>query len=196
MMTVHVQRLTPSPWVEAFLTRVPAGSTRTVLDIACGSGRHIAIARERGYRVLGVDRDVAKARNCCAQLDNELGVELLETDLETGSPWPLTGQTFDVVIVTNYLHRPHLPDLVANVAPDGLLIYETFAIGQAQYGRPSNLQFLLRPGELLSVVAGHLTPFAFEHRLLTSPDRIVQRIAAVGPSHPWHAAPPSNLVRP
>ena len=118
-------------------------------------------------------------------------VELIEADLEGGSPWPLLGRVFDAVIVTNYLHRPLLPDIVAAVAPRGILIYETFAAGQGRFGKPSNPDFLLRPGELLDAVRDKLIPFAYEQVMLDGP-RIVQRIAAVGPGHPWLKAPPAK----
>lgn len=118
-------------------------------------------------------------------------VELIEADLEGGSPWPLLGRVFDAVIVTNYLHRPLLPDIVAAVAPRGILIYETFAAGQGRFGKPSNPDFLLRPGELLDAVRDKLIPFAYEQVMLDGP-RIVQRIAAVGPGHPWLKTPPAK----
>ena len=94
------------------------------------------------------------------------------------------------MIVTKYLWRPILPDIVGCVARDGLLIYETFAVGNERYGRPSNPDFLLRPGELIDAVRGRLVPIAFEHVTLSNPQRIVQRIAAVGPNHPWLRDPP------
>lgn len=89
------------------------------------------------------------------------------------------------MIVTNYLWRPLLPAIVAAVAADGLLIYETFAAGNEQLGRPSNPDFLLRPGELLEAVRGHLVPVAYEHVRLDDPARIVQRICAAGRRHEW-----------
>ena len=116
-------------------------------------------------------------------------VELIEADLEDGSPWPLLGRVFDAVIVTNYLHRPLLPDIVAAVAPRGILIYETFAAGQGRFGKPSNPDYLLRPGELLDAVRDKLIPFAYEQVMLDGP-RIVQRIAAVGPA--WLKTPPAK----
>ena len=45
--------------------------------------------------------------------------------------------------MTNYLWRPILPALCATVAPDGLLICETFARGHEALGRPTNPDFLL-----------------------------------------------------
>jgi Methyltransferase domain. len=127
-----------------------------VLDVACGSGRHLRLALERGYEVTGVDRNLSGV----ADLEGTPGVELVAADLEDGRPFPFRGRSFAGVIVTNYLWRPILPDIVACVAPDGLLIYETFAVGNERYGRVKNPEFLLKPGELIEAVRGRLVPIA------------------------------------
>ena len=81
--------------------------------------------------------------------------------------------------MTNYLHRPLLPMLVQTLAPGGVVIYETFAAGNERFGRPSNPDFLLRPGELLQAFAA-LTVIAFEQGELSLPrPAVIQRIAAV-----------------
>ncbi|MEQ8824165.1 MAG: class I SAM-dependent methyltransferase [Filomicrobium sp.] len=177
----------PSPWVKRFLSHVEPGSS--VLDVACGSGRHLQLAVNHGLHATGVDQDISRASQHFAGTAN---VTLIEADLETGHPLDgvMPAGRFDTVIVTNYLWRPILPDIIAAVAPEGLLIYETFAIGNEQYGKPSNPDFLFRPGELLEAVTPQLTPFAFEHAQLEKPDRIVQRICAAGPDHKWLRTPP------
>ncbi|MDX2257779.1 MAG: class I SAM-dependent methyltransferase [Hyphomicrobiaceae bacterium] len=179
-----------SAWVERFLGGVAAGGA--VLDVACGGGRHVALCAERGFSVTGIDRDASAAR-VIAERFGEDRVALLEVDLETGAPFPVAGRLFDGVVVTNYLWRPILADIVAAVGPSGILIYETFAAGHERFGRPTNPDFLLRPGELCEAVHGRLVPVAYEHVMLAtrgSPDRIVQRIAAVGPRHEWLREPP------
>ncbi len=166
----------PSPWVERFAGLVPAAGG--ILDLACGGGRHTRYFLARGHAVLAVDRDLAGI----ADLAGTPGLERLGADLEDGSPWPLAGRCFAGVIVTNYLHRPLLPRLVGAVAPDGCLIYETFAAGNECFGRPSNPDFLLRPGELLETVRGQLTVVAYENLEVAAPKpAMVQRIAAVRP---------------
>jgi SAM-dependent methyltransferase len=174
----------PSLWIARYLSLASPG--QTALDVAAGSGRHLRHARTLGYRVTAIDRDLSKL----SDLASAPSVSLIEADLEDGSPWPLPGATFNAVIVTNYLYRPLFPALVAAVARDGVLLYETFATGNERYGKPSNANFLLRPSELLDAVRGHLTPVAFQHTTLDNPVRIVQRIAAVGPAHPWLDHPP------
>lgn len=180
-------RQSPSPWVARFIAGVPAGGR--VLDVACGGGRHLALGLERGLAMVGIDRGIAEARR---RLAGRPGLELIEADLEDaglqdGRPLPFGAGRFDGVIVTNYLWRPILPAIVAALAPGGLLIYETFAVGNARFGRPSSPAFLLRPAELVEAVRGQLTIVAYEHGRLADPDRIVQRIVAVGAAHPWAA---------
>lgn len=169
----------PSPWVARFFSGIRENGR--VLDVACGAGRHLVLGASTGRRMVGVDRDIAPARTHVTGL----GVKLIEADLEAGGPFPFPRDAFDGVVVTNYLWRAILPAIVASVASDGVLIYETFALGNEVYGRPSNPAFLLRPGELLQATAGQLCVIAFEHGRLAKPDRVVQRIMAVGFAHPW-----------
>ena len=166
----------PSPWVVRWSHLAALGAS--VLDIACGGGRHLAWFAQRGHPATGVDRDTAAAR---ARLP---AAELITADIEAG-PWPLTlaqdasaARRFGLVVVTNYLWRPLWPHILDSVAPGGVLIYETFAAGNETVGRPSRPDFLLQPGELLRVCADwHVV--AYESGTLAAPARFVQRIAAV-----------------
>ena len=163
-----------SLWVARFADLVPAGGR--VLDVACGAGRHARSFLQQGHPVTVVDRDTSGV----ADLGEHPNVEILEFDLEAGKPWPFAGRVFEGVVVTNYLWRPILADIVASVAPGGLLLYETFARGNEQFGHPRNPDFLLRPGELLDAVRGELRVVAYEDRIVEEPDpKAVQRIAAV-----------------
>ncbi|HUI34725.1 MAG TPA: class I SAM-dependent methyltransferase [Stellaceae bacterium] len=144
-----------------------------MLDIAAGSGRHTKLFLDRGFRVRAVDRDVTALSTLAGP---RCTVE--QVDLETGGPWPLEGG-YDGIVVTNYLHRPLFPEIAGALAPGGGVIYETFALGNERFGRPSNPEFLLRPGELLDAFAS-LTVVAFEQGEIASPrPAVVQRIAAV-----------------
>jgi SAM-dependent methyltransferase len=169
-----------SPWVRRWSHLVAPGAR--VLDVACGSGRHVRWFANAGCRVTGVDRDAAALEPL-----REVA-QTIVADIE-GGPWPVPGQSFDAVIVTNYLWRALLPTLVASVAPGGVLIYETFAVGHASVGKPSNPDFLLRPGELLSVVP-ELRVIAFEDGFVAPPERYVQRIVAVREAASAAAAAP------
>lgn len=170
----------PSAWIVRWAPLIPAGGS--VLDVACGAGRHAFFLHGRGHRVTALDRDPAAIAAVAAV------AEALEADIE-GGPWPLAGRGFDAVVVTHYLWRPRLPDIVAAVAPGGVLLYETFAQGNESVGRPSRPDFLLAPGELLAAAAG-LRIVAYEDGFLTGPERFVQRIAAVRPAPAPTGTPP------
>jgi SAM-dependent methyltransferase len=163
-----------SRWVSRFADLVPAGGR--VLDVACGGGRHARSFLQRGHPVTVVDRDTSGV----ADLGDDPNVEIVESDLEAGEPWPFAGRVFEGVVVTNYLWRPILADIVASVAPGGVLLYETFARGNEQFGHPRNPDFLLEPGELLEAVRGELRVAAYEDLIVEEPaPKAIQRIAAV-----------------
>jgi SAM-dependent methyltransferase len=154
---------TPSAWVERWAPLVTRGP---LLDVASGAGRHARLFAQRGLEVVAVDRDEQVIP----------GVSFVRADLEDGSPWPFGDRRFGAIVVTNYLHRPLLPALAAAVADGGVLIYETFMVGNERYGKPSNPNFLLEPGELLAAFAG-LSVIAFEQG--STGKAVIQRICAV-----------------
>ncbi len=177
--------MNPSDWITRWSHLVPPGAN--VLDVACGSGRHVQWFADRGATVTGIDRDLGATQHLNAV------ATLVQADIENQA-WPLmhddAPQPFDAVVVTNYLWRPLLPTLVASLAPGGVLLYETFAVGNEALGRPSRADFLLKVGELLEVCRD-LHTVAYEHGVLQNPPRFVQRIAAVRPpqSSPVHPTP-------
>lgn len=132
--------------------------------------------------MVAVDRDAT----ALASLANVPGVETRVLHLE-GGEWPFPGERFDAIVVVNYLHRPLFPHLLAALAADGVLLYETFARGNEAYGRPSNPDFLLVPGELLDRIREELVVIGFEQGRIAAPghDAVVQRLAAIGPGRAW-----------
>jgi len=169
----------PSDWVVRWSALLPPRAA--VLDVACGHGRHVRWLAQAGHRLTAIDRDPA----LLAPL--QAWARTIVADLEA-APWPLPGERFDAVLVTNYLWRPLFPALVQAVAPGGLLIYETFSTSQAALGRPRRPEFLLRPGELPALLqaapvhddAWHV--IAFEQGRMPArgamPERAVQRVVA------------------
>lgn len=162
-----------SAWIGRFAPLIP--DSGRILDLAAGGGRHSLFFLARGARVVAADRDVSALlplRGAQPRLT------VVETDLESGGDWRL-GDAYDGIIVTNYLHRPLFPAIAAALAPGGILLYETFALGNEHFGRPSNPDFLLRPGELLAAFPG-LSIIAFEQGLVDTPQpAAIQRLAAV-----------------
>ncbi|HXZ01971.1 MAG TPA: methyltransferase domain-containing protein [Stellaceae bacterium] len=164
----------PSAWIRRFLPLIPPGGR--VLDLAAGGGRHVKLLRQSDYQVVAVDRDVTRLR---AEFAGDPLCEVIEQDLEDGGPWRL-GQGYHGIVVANYLWRPLLPALASALAPQGVLLYETFMLGNERLGKPANPDFLLLPGELLAAFLGRLGIIAFEQGTVSTPrPAVIQRIAAV-----------------
>lgn len=187
-MTSHnlaeVSSFFASKWVERFLPRVPLRADSKILDLACGNGRHTALALQLGYQVLAVDQQIENIVNWSNSLPSvtKNRLEILPLDLEQLEfPQVLMEQTFDGVIITNYLYRPHLPQVIELIAPDGVLVYETFAMGNEEFGKPSNPEFLLKKDELWQYIGlrKEFSVLAFEQGFVSTPKpAIVQRICA------------------
>ncbi len=171
----HLSVTEPSPWVRRFAALVPEGGT--VLDVACGGGRHARHFLGLGYAVVAVDRDVGPV----ADLAADPRAEVVRVDLEGGDPWPFAGRTFAGVVVANYLHRPLFSVVLAAVEAGGVLIYETFARGNERFTRPRNPDHLLCSGELLDLVRGRMQVIAYEHGIMQRGPLpgVIQRICAV-----------------
>ena len=180
MRARHLRITHPSEWVARFAPLIPAGGL--VLDLASGGGRHSHHLLSLGYRPLAIDKNaeplVALQANTAAQC--------IVSDLEA-DPAPfhpngiLYGQQFEGIVVVNYLHRPLMPHLIAALKPGGILIYETFAVGNEKFTRPRNPDHLLKDGELLDLVKGHLHIIAYESGIIQRGDipGVKQRICAV-----------------
>jgi SAM-dependent methyltransferase len=164
---------TPSPWVVRWAPLIKQGGA--VLDVASGRGRHARYLAGLGHDVTAVDRD-AEALESLRGIPR---IHAVQADLENNQPWLFPGEQFAGIVVTNYLHRPLFPHLLASLAPGGVLIYETFALGNERYGKPSNPDFLLRPGELLQAF-GSMDVQGFEEGPQEHPKpALIQRICAI-----------------
>lgn len=177
----------PSNWVTRFTHLIPSGE---VLDLASGVGRHSRWLAAQGYPVLAVDRNAD-----ALALAAGAGIQTQQVDLETGNPeqdWPFAAERFSGMVVVNYLHRPLWKKMIASLALDGILLYETFALGNEQFGKPSNPDFLLRQGELLEIAHSNgLQVIAYENGYIDTPKpAMVQRICAIKSRH---RASPENL---
>ena len=165
-------RSTLSSWVVRHTRHLRSG--QCALDLACGNGKHARYLADLGIRVTAIDIDISQA----AALADYPDIDWQSGDLES-EDWPYANDSFDSIIVTNYLHRPLLPRLAAALKPGGLLIYDTFGSGNELYGRPRNPEFLLLPAELLNVYQGVLKILAYEHGYCPTPRAAIrQRLCA------------------
>lgn len=166
--------MAPSPWLVRWAGLIPPG--RAVLDLACGDGRHAVYLAGLGHAVSAVDIDLGLSDPARATP----GIEWLQADLE-GAPWPFAARRFGAIVVSRYLYRPLFDIVFDSLESGGVLIYETFALGQAKYGRPRNPAHLLLPGELLEAVHGRLQVIAFEDVEEVEQRRCMQRLCARSP---------------
>jgi SAM-dependent methyltransferase len=169
----------PSAWVSRFAPLIPQG---LVLDLACGGGRHARLLAAQGHTVLAVDRDADALANAAGERITTLQIDLENEDDDAS--WPFEADRFAGIIVTNYLHRPLFPHILASLACNGVLIYETFARDNGRFGKPSNPDFLLEPGELLEIARVNplqsLRIIAFEDGYIDHPKpAMMQRICAI-----------------
>ena len=192
-MTSLTHGLEPaSAWVQRWSHLVAPGGR--VLDLACGRGRHVRWLADRGHPVVALDRNP----DALASLSGMVHVDTVLADIEN-DPWPLMDagapQQFNAIVVTNYLWRPLFPVILRSLANAGVLIYETFADGNASVGKPSRPDFLLRSGELLRICVD-MRIVAFEDGFAEQPDRFIQRIAALrgpAPTGPQDEATPAPI---
>ena len=178
-MSFH-QNLAPSSWVMRQSMSWPTHGH--VLDFASGRGRHSLVLAER-FHVLAVDRDA----DALPPLAAHPRIDICICDLESDAAWPFASKKFDAVLVTNYLFRPKLAALFDLVADGGYLAYETFAVGNAAFGRPKNPDFLLHEGELAAALpAGFDILDAFQGVISDPRSAVIQRLAArrINPSQP------------
>ena len=145
-MTANPHRSSdPSNWIKKTLDSV-GRSVRRAVDIASGAGRHSFLLSDIASDVTAVDRNPELSKYF-----KDTHVQFLCIDLERAT-WPMEGDLYDIVLVSNYLYRPHLINIIELVSPGGFLVYETFGDGNERFGKPSNPNFLLKSGELRSSV--------------------------------------------
>ncbi|MBT3558407.1 MAG: class I SAM-dependent methyltransferase [Rhodospirillales bacterium] len=198
--TKHLRVTDPSPWVARFSGHVPQNGS--VLDLACGGGRHTQVFLHSGHPVTAIDKNTDAI---CERLGDHENLEIVTADLESGQhPFHEGGslfkRTFDGIVVVNYLYRDHLGALINSLNPGGVLVYETFARGNEEYARPRNPDHLLRAGELLELVQGRLQVVAYEHGLVETGDipGVKQRLVAVndlGQSAREDGEPPAHTIQ-
>lgn len=180
---MHLAINPPSAWVQRFAGLISPGP---VLDLACGTGRHARYLAAIGHQVHALDRD-AQALAQLAAYDGAGAAAIFPRQIDLEIPlehlrWPFAAASLHAIVITNYLHRPLFPLLLSSLANGGLIIVETFAQGNGMFGKPSNPQFLLAPGELIQIISQSpgMRIIAYEDgRVMQPKEAMVQRICAV-----------------
>ncbi len=120
-----------------------------ILDLACGDGRNGIFLAQQGLSVICCDNSSERLQRAQElALENGAGIILWQVDLEAPSASPLPPDSYGALLVFRYLHRPLISCIRKALRPTGILMYETYTVEQAKFGKPRNPDFLLKPGEL------------------------------------------------
>lgn len=141
----------PHPLVLQFAAPLSPGHA---LDIACGAGRHAVWLAQRGWRVTAVDSS-AVAIELVQQRALDVGatVDVRLADLERHD-FIIEPQTYDLIVVCNYLQRDLFPSIREGTVTGGIVIAAVAMIDDDPNLKPMNPSYLLRPGELRAYFAG------------------------------------------
>jgi len=163
----------PSSWIKKIIYSIEPGGK--LIDIACGQGRH-SIEFANRYKVFAVDKN----NKFLKKLENIKNVVTINEDLENSLKWSFSKSKFKIVLISNYLFRERIGDLFNLVDIGGYLIYETFAVGNEKYGKPTNPDYLLCRDELLEIKPKNFITidYFFGERFENSKKSVVQRLAA------------------
>ena len=147
MAHAHERSGQPSPFLVDHIGLLPKGR---VLDVAAGRGRNAVYLARQGFEVEGVDisREALDAARLLAETS---GVSLVLRLMDLEKNVLLPEEAYDVVVCFNYLHRPLIPQLKKTLRSGGMMVYETYIVDQARFGKPKNPEHLLKHNELLTL---------------------------------------------
>jgi len=120
-----------------------------ILDLACGDGHNGIFLAKKSLQVIccDVSEEVLKRAKQLAAVHG-VGIETWRVDLEKNETNPFSEDFYGGIVIFRYLHRPLISCVKKALIKGGVLIYETYTVGQPQFGKPHNPDFLLNPEEL------------------------------------------------
>ena len=147
MTHIHESSLEPSQFLVENVGLLPRGRA---LDVAMGNGRNAIYLARAGFEVEGVDMS-PEAVNTAMASSRDAGVTIGAHVADLEGTYQIGKGNYDVIICFNYLQRSLIPQIKDGLRPGGMVVYETFIVDQAQFGRPRNPDYLLKHNELLDM---------------------------------------------
>ena len=147
MTDLHENILKPAQFLVENVNLLPKGQ---VLDVAMGSGANAVYLARMGFEVEGVDIS-AEAVNTALELARKSGVNLKARLADLESNYRIRKSSYDVIICFKYLQRSLIQQMKDGLRTGGMLVYETFIVDQARFGKPKNPDHLLKHNELLDL---------------------------------------------
>ncbi|MDG2140696.1 MAG: hypothetical protein P8K27_04300 [Gammaproteobacteria bacterium] len=153
-----------------------------VLDLACGNGRNGLFLLNNDIPIIFADKNKMALNTILsvAPPNAEGRYKCWEVDFERCLKVPLKVEAYSSILIFNYLHRPLFPAIKAAITRGGLIFYETFTEYQLNFGRPKNLNYLLKQNELLQEFENWEIIHWFEGIKL-APERAVSSVIARKP---------------
>lgn len=122
------------------------------LDLACGLGGNALQLAAAGLDTSAWDiSEVAVTRLTARAAELSVRLDVVTRDVIKHPPSPAS---FDVIVVSRFLHRPIMTALCTALRPGGLLFYQTFCKMKVAEVGPSNPDYLLDDNELLHLCNG------------------------------------------
>jgi 2-polyprenyl-3-methyl-5-hydroxy-6-metoxy-1,4-benzoquinol methylase len=121
-----------------------------VLDIAMGTGRNAIYLSKMGFEVEGIDIS-PEAITLAIESAEEVGVTIKAQVADLKKDFHIKVGAYDVIICFNYLQRSLATEMKNGLRRGGMIVYETYIIDQAQFGKPKNPDYLLKHNELLNM---------------------------------------------
>ena len=121
-----------------------------VLDTAMGYGRNALYLAGLGFQVDGVDISAEAVRYAKRTARaSGLSINIKTANLE--NEYKIEKNGYDGIICFSYLQRALIPQIKAGLRRGGVVVYETFLVDQALWGKPKNPDYLLEHNELLEM---------------------------------------------
>jgi tellurite methyltransferase len=165
----------PHPLITKIASNLKPGRA---LDVACGPGRHAIWLAERGWAVTGVDSSRV-AIEILLEKANTRGVTIdsITADLEKHE-FEIDPESYDLIVVCNYLQRDLFPAIRSGIRKGGLVIAIIAMVDDDPQVRPMNSAYLLNPGELRAQFSGWNLILDFEGKEAGTSSRATAQIAA------------------
>lgn len=134
------------------------------LDLACGLGGNAMLLAQQGLHVDAWDiADVPVSALQDIALKRQLSIQAELRDVETHPPEP---ETFDVIVVSYFLQRDIVPEMIDAVKAGGLIYYQTFTRQRVSDRGPQRAEFRLADQELLHLFSSMQLVFYREEGLI------------------------------
>ena len=143
----HERSYAPAQFLVENIGLLPKGR---VLDVAIGTGENALYLAKMGFAVEGVDIS-PEAVSTALESARKLGVTIKAQVADLESDYAIKKDAYDVIICFNYLQRSLIPQIKDGLRKGGVVVYETFIVEQAQFGKPNNPDYLLQHNELLNM---------------------------------------------